>query len=122
VTPEDLAAEIHELALSFPDAYEDRPWGDFPVYKVGENRVFGWAVRDDTAVRVTVKLTQEEREIAYLLPYVRRAAYVGRYGWVKADVTDGESLEAALEWLRESYWLKAPAHLRSAVEAEWASD
>ena len=25
-------------------------------------------------------------------------------------------LDAALEWLRESYWLKAPAHLRKAVE------
>jgi hypothetical protein len=31
-------------------------------------------------------------------------------------VTDEESLENALEWLRESYWLKAPAALRSAVE------
>ena len=44
------------------------------------------------------------------------ARYVGRYGWVTAAVTDEESLENALEWLRESYWLKAPAALRSAVE------
>ena len=44
------------------------------------------------------------------------ARYVGRYGWVSAHVTDAESLENALEWLRESYWLKAPANLRSAVE------
>ena len=29
---------------------------------------------------------------------------------------DEESLDAGLEWLRESYWLKAPAHLRKAVE------
>jgi hypothetical protein len=41
---------------------------------------------------------------------------VGRYGWVTAQVTDEESLEAALEWLRESYWLKAPAELKAAVE------
>ena len=33
-----------------------------------------------------------------------------------AEVTDEETLEIALEWLRESYWLKAPARLRGAVE------
>jgi hypothetical protein len=47
-----------------------------------------------------------------VLPYVRKARYVGRYGWVTADVTDDESLDAALEWLRESYWLRAPDELR----------
>jgi predicted DNA-binding protein (MmcQ/YjbR family) len=121
VTVEEMAGRIHGLALSLPGAYEDRPWGDFPVYKVGENRVFAWAVRADTAVQVTLKLTPEEREIASLLPFVSRARYVGRYGWVTAAVTDEESLDAALEWIRESYWLKAPAHLRRAVEAEWTS-
>jgi predicted DNA-binding protein (MmcQ/YjbR family) len=121
VSLEELAARIHELALSLPGTFEDRPWGDFPVYKVGENRVLGWAVRDGEAVRLTVKLTPEEREIAGLLPYVGRARYVGRYGWVTASVTDEESLEAALEWVRESYWLKAPADLRRVVETEWAS-
>jgi hypothetical protein len=35
---------------------------------------------------------------------------------VSATVSDEESLENALEWIRESYWLKAPARLRSAVE------
>jgi hypothetical protein len=37
-------------------------------------------------------------------------------GWVTADVSDDETLESALEWLRESYWLKAKARLRGAVE------
>ncbi len=67
---------------------------------------------------MTVKLTQEEREIAHLLPYVRIASHVGRYGWITANVTDEESLEAALEWLRESYWLKCPAELKAAVEGD----
>jgi predicted DNA-binding protein (MmcQ/YjbR family) len=121
MTLDGLARRIHELALALPGTYEDRPWGDFPVYKVGENKVFAWAVRDAGAVHVTLKLTAEEREIAGLLPFVSRARYVGRYGWITAAVTDEESLDAALEWLRESYWLKAPAHLRAAVEAEWTS-
>ena len=42
---------------------------------------------------------------------------MGRYGWVTAEITGEESLEAALEWLRESYWLRAPdERLRRAVE------
>ena len=113
-----IEEQIRELALSFPESYEDRPWGDFPVFKVGENKVFGWAVTEDEAVNVTVKLTTDEREIAHLLPYVKTASYVGRYGWITAAVTDEESLEAALEWLRESYWLKCPSELRAAVEGE----
>ncbi len=112
-----FAERIRQLALSLPETYEDEPWGH-PVFKVGENRMFASMSVEPHVVHLTVKLTAEEREIARLLPYVRKAKYVGRYGWVTADVTDEESLEAALEWLRESYWLRAPAELRHAVEAD----
>jgi len=114
---EDLAERLRELALSLPETYEDEPWG-YPVFKVAENRMFASMSVAEECVRLTVKLTPEEREIAHLLPYVSTAAYVGRYGWMTAEVADHESLEAALEWLLESYWLKAPPHLRSAVEGE----
>ena len=113
-----IEERIVELALGFPQAYEDRPWGDFPVFKVGANKVFGYMVERDGGLDVTLKLTAEEREIAQLLPWVRRANYVGRYGWITAAVTDEESLAAALEWLRESYWLKCPAELKAAVEGD----
>ena len=115
--PDELADRLREEALAFPETYEDEPWGH-PVFKVGDNRMFAAMSVGDGAVHLTVKLTAEEREMAHLLPYVRRARYVGRYGWVTADVTDAESLEAALEWLRESYWLRAPAELRAAVESD----
>ena len=111
-TPAD---RITQLALSFPEAYEDRPWGDFPVFKVPPNKVFGFLGIDGNEARLTVKVTPEERDIALLLPYVSVARYVGRYGWITATVTDAESLDAALEWLRESYWLKAPKRLRDAA-------
>mgnify|MGYP003906783983 CR=1 FL=1 len=45
------------------------------------------------------------------------ARYVGRYGWITARIEDEHCLEAALEWMRESYWLKAPEDVR---EAAWA--
>jgi predicted DNA-binding protein (MmcQ/YjbR family) len=106
---------IRKLALSFPETYEDWPWGH-PVFKVGDNKMFASMSDGDGAVTLTVKLTPEEREIALHMPYVEVARYVGRYGWVTAHVSDAESLESALEWLRESYWLKAPARLRHFVE------
>ncbi len=110
-----FAERIAELALSFPQAYEDRPWGDFPVFKVPPNKVFCFLGTDEDAARATLKMTPEERDVALLLPFVSVARYVGRYGWITAAVTDEESLEATLEWLRESYWLKAPAKLRDAA-------
>ena len=106
---------IRDLALSFPETYEDAPWGH-PVFKVGDNKMFAAMSDGEVSVTLTVKLTPEEREIALHFPHVSVARYVGRYGWVTAEVTDEETLESALEWLRESYWLKAPAKLRSAVE------
>ena len=105
---------IRELALSFPQTYEDAPWG-FPVFKVGANKLFALLIEEAGRVELTVKLTQEERQIAELLPWVRQASHIGRYGWVTAEITDAETLAAALEWLRESYWLKAPAAVREAA-------
>ena len=109
--------EIRSLALSFPEAYEDEPWGH-PVFKVGDNRMFASMSEQDGVLQLTVKLTPEEREMAQLQPYVSTARWVGRYGWITAQVTDADSLDCALEWLRESYWLKCPEHLRAAVEGE----
>jgi predicted DNA-binding protein (MmcQ/YjbR family) len=113
----DAADRIRELALSFPETSEDEPWGH-PVFKVGANRMFAGMSAGADPLTLTVKLTAEEREVAQLLPYVSKAKYVGRYGWVTVAVTSEESLDAALEWLRESYWLKAPAELREAAFRE----
>jgi predicted DNA-binding protein (MmcQ/YjbR family) len=114
---EDLAERLRELALSLPETYEDEPWGH-PVFKVGENKMFASMSVGEECVFLTVKLTAEEREVAHLLPYVSHAKYVGRYGWITAEIADEESLDSGLEWLRESYWLKCPPQLRAAVEGE----
>ena len=105
---------IRALALSFPSSYEDSPWG-FPVFKVGDNKLFAMMTHREDVCELTVKLTPEEREVTMLLSYVRRASYVGRYGWITARIADEESLQTALEWMRESYWLRAPVEFRDAV-------
>jgi predicted DNA-binding protein (MmcQ/YjbR family) len=115
VNPKRAAQRIRTLALSFPRAYEDEPWGH-PVFKVANNKMFASMSVDTDVVRLSVKVTPEERELALQMPFVEIAPYVGRYGWIMALVSDDESLEHALEWLRESYWLNAPAKLKKAVE------
>jgi len=114
LTPSKAAETIRSLALSLPESYEDEPWGH-PVFKVADDRMFASMREEDGCVHLTVKLTAEEREIAHLLPFVSKARYVGRYGWITAEIADEESLEAALEWVRESYWLKAPVELRDSA-------
>jgi predicted DNA-binding protein (MmcQ/YjbR family) len=111
------AERIRGLALSFPQSREDHPFGpDAHVFKVGGGSTMFAIMGKGPPVTVTLKLTREEREVALQLPFVSEARYVGRYGWVTATVEDEHGLEAALEWLRESYWLKAPAAVR---EAAW---
>jgi predicted DNA-binding protein (MmcQ/YjbR family) len=106
-----VAKTIRGLALSLPETYEDAPWG-FPVFKVGANKLFAMLAQPN---ELTLKLGAEEREIAYLHPWVRRASHVGRYGWITATIEDADALDTALEWLRESYYLKAPAKVRDAA-------
>jgi predicted DNA-binding protein (MmcQ/YjbR family) len=109
---------IRALALSFPSSYEDSPWG-FPVFKVGDNKLFAMMTHRDDECELTVKLTDSERDVALHLPHVRRASYVGRHGWVTVRIADEESLQLALEWLRESYWLRAPAAVRDAAFTDY---
>jgi predicted DNA-binding protein (MmcQ/YjbR family) len=111
------ASAVRDLALSFPDAREDHPFGpESHVFKVGGGSRMFAILHDGPPVTVTVKLTKEEREIALTLPFASEAKYVGRYGWVTARIEDSDCLAAALEWLRESYWLRAPESTR---EAAW---
>jgi predicted DNA-binding protein (MmcQ/YjbR family) len=112
------ADAVRELALSFPHAREDHPFGpDAHVFKVGGGSTMFAILGDGPPVTVTLKLTREEREVALEMPFVSEARYVGRYGWVTARIEDEHCLDAALEWMRESYWLKAPAETR---EAAWS--
>ena len=114
----EWTSQLRRMALRFPESREDHPFGpESHVFKVGGGSRMFAIMSDGPPVRITLKLTREEREIALTLPFVSEARYVGRYGWVTVSVEDEPGLEAVCEWIRESYWLKAPKHLR---ESAWS--
>ena len=109
---------VRAFALAFPESREDHPFGpESHVFKVGGGSSMFAILGDGPPPTVTLKLPREERAVALEFPYVSEARYVGRYGWVTVRLEEDHCLEAALEWIRESYWLKAPAAVR---EAAWA--
>ena len=108
------------FALRFPAAREDHPFGpDAHVFKVGGGSTMFAILGDGPPVTVTLKLTREEREVALVLPFVirgplRRPLRLGdRQHRGRARARGG-----VCEWMRESYWLKAPKDLR---ESAWPS-
>ena len=56
------ADRVRELALSFPETYEDSPWGH-PVFKVGNNKMFAGMSNDEDPLTLTVKLTPEDQTL-----------------------------------------------------------
>ena len=57
---------------------------------------------DDDARRPDRQADSGGGEIAFFLPYVSRAAYLGSWGWITAAIADEELLEAGLEWLERA--------------------
>jgi predicted DNA-binding protein (MmcQ/YjbR family) len=99
--------ELRALALAFPGAAEEYPFGgDTAVFKAANRKMFVLASVDPSQpLRVTVKLTPEEASEALLFPFVSVAAYLGRHGWVTARVSAGAEWEIARPWVERSHAL-----------------
>lgn len=105
----DFLDRLRGLCLAYPGVYEDYPWGhETPVFKTPANRIVAMSgVGEDGVFRVTLKLTPDESAGALLLPFVRKANYVGRYGWVTAAIASETEWEIVEPWIHRSYELVA---------------
>lgn len=106
------------FAATFEGAHEDFRWGqETPVFKNAKEKIFAMTgVGDDGLLRVTVKLSPGDGSAALGLPFVSKAAYVGRFGWVNAVVSDEPTWDAVCDWTAQSYHLVAPKPRKKAAK------
>ena len=75
--------KLREIALSFPGAFEDFPWGHRAI-KVNK-KIFASLNSDRNGFRMSVKLPRSNHS-ALLLPFSEPTHYgMGKYGWVTAS-------------------------------------
>jgi predicted DNA-binding protein (MmcQ/YjbR family) len=110
-------ATLRALALAYPGATEDFPWGE-TVVKVNK-KVFVFLGRDEGEEwGLSVKLPSS-REVALLLPFAQPTGYgLGKSGWVSASFgpKDEPPIEMLREWLDESYRAVAPKKLVASLD------
>ena len=92
---------LWEHANAKPDSVEEHPWGD-TVFKV-RGKGFAFMGPHGSSGGVTVKPPPDELEGLLELPYIKKAKYIGRFGWVDVHVEDDESLKLALELIDDTY-------------------
>ena len=111
------AEALRAMALGYPEAREDFPWGE-RVVKV-RDKVFVFLGRDDEEVGVTVKLPTSSL-LALGLPFASPTGYgLGKSGWVTARFTakDKIPMDMLRRWIDESYRAVAPKTLVATLDA-----
>ena len=104
-------AALRKYALSFPEAYEEFPWGE-RVIKVNK-RIFVFMHGSAQELRVTTKLPQSYGA-ALLAPFAKPTGYgLGKSGWVSATFhkRDAPPFDILRSWIEESYRAIAPKKL-----------
>jgi predicted DNA-binding protein (MmcQ/YjbR family) len=114
--PKGVAGVLRTLALSYPGAHEEFPWGE-RVVKV-KGKVFVFLGREDP-IGISVKLPQS-RLMALALPFASPTAYgLGKSGWVTAQFKPREKppVDVLKAWIDESYRAVAPKKLVAELDA-----
>lgn len=110
-----IESALRRVALAYPQAHEDFPWGE-RVIKVGR-KIFVFLNHDDRGLRVTVKLPTS-CGAALLAPFATPTGYgLGRSGWVTASFGAGDAIpfDVLCSWIDESYRAVAPKRLTATL-------
>lgn len=97
-----MREELLDVALGYPEAYEDHPWGE-TVVKVGK-KIFVFLGDGSSPPGFGVKLP-ESAPAALEHPGVEPTGYnLGRAGWVSVQLRpDNLDVAQFREWIDESY-------------------
>ncbi len=110
---------LRAYALGFPETYEDTPWGDEVVSKVGPKGKIFVFYGSDSSPSISVKLP-ESCDQALAAPGATPTGYgLGRHGWVSLPVTGrgAPAPEVLEDWIEESYRANAPKKLVKLLDA-----
>jgi predicted DNA-binding protein (MmcQ/YjbR family) len=105
------------LALGYPEAYEEMPWGHHAIKVNGKAFVF--LAADQGEFSLSAKLPSSSG-VALQLPFASPTEYgLGRSGWVTARFARGVRLPLGVLalWIDESYRALAPKRLVKALAA-----
>ena len=105
----DLPESLNAIALSFPGAQLDHPWG-IPALKVG-GKLF--LVLMDSG-ELMLKSTPERQSVLIQDPSIRVAPYLGKYGWIALQYS-AETHDLPTDLIDQSYQLvvaSLPRNLR----------
>jgi predicted DNA-binding protein (MmcQ/YjbR family) len=101
-------AILRDYALTYPEAYEEFPWGERAI-KV-KKKIFVILGAADGLLTVTVKLPNSA-EPALAMPFARPTGYgLGKSGWVTCRFAAGETppIDLLRDWIDESFRAVAP--------------
>ena len=102
---------LREMALDYPEAHEDHPWGHC-AFKI-RKKVFLFTSLEDGTLGLTVKLPASNKQ-ALAFEFAEPTGYgLGKHGWVSARFSAKEKppMGLLLQWLDESYRAVAPKKL-----------
>jgi predicted DNA-binding protein (MmcQ/YjbR family) len=111
-------ARLRKLALSYPEAHEDMPWGHHAIKVKGKCFVF--LAADGETFSLSAKLPSSA-EVAVKLPFAFPTEYgLGKSGWVTARFPRKARvpMELLQLWIDESYRAIAPKRLVARLPAE----
>src|SRR4051794_7904314 len=81
LTLKSLESKLREIAMAYPDTYEDHPWGESAIKIRPQGKAFLFMRAHDDEISFSVKLPNS-RDMAADLPWAEPTHYgMGKYGW-----------------------------------------
>jgi predicted DNA-binding protein (MmcQ/YjbR family) len=107
----DLMASLESLALGFPGAWADNPWGD-SVVKVGK-KIFVFLGDTPEQQMITVKVPESHEHAMSFTGAAPTGYGLGKAGWVTIPVggVGSDDAEVLHDFVEESYRAIAPKKL-----------
>jgi predicted DNA-binding protein (MmcQ/YjbR family) len=101
--------KLRDIALAYPGAREEFPWGE-RVVKVGKKVFVFMGMPESGGLGLSVKLPNSGT-MALMFPFATPTGYgLGKSGWVSARFEPGDAppVELLRAWIDESYRAVAP--------------